>query len=96
MRSIARHRGGRPYMAAKAQMFAAFGTRCWHCGHEGAGEADHVVPLKVDPGQPVDYRGLRPSHGSNYPCPEPECQLGPHCNQRRGVQRELFRPRMEW
>ncbi|OKI09118.1 hypothetical protein AMK13_10505 [Streptomyces sp. CB02056] len=50
-------------------MFAIYGDRCHICGHEGAGEADHLTPVSVDPGQPLDPHGMRPAHGANAPCP---------------------------
>ena len=79
---------------AKAAMFAAYGDVCIHCGHPGAGEADHLTPLSVDPEQPVDYRTMRPSHGSNYPCPTCERR----CNQERGTKpiSSVHRPKWEW
>jgi hypothetical protein len=95
-----RHRGGRPFRRAKAQMHALYGYVCVHCGHGGAGEADHVVPLSIDPNQPVDPTLMRPSHGSNYPCPV--CPgLGPKgraCNQERGVRDmgAMFKPHWAW
>jgi hypothetical protein len=81
-----RHRVGRPYRRARAQMFRLYGYVCHICGHGGANEADHLVPISVDSGQPIDPHAMRPSHGSSRPCrvcqgPEgkPRC-----CNQERG------------
>lgn len=76
-----RHRTGRPYRRACEQMRAIYGTVCIHCGHPGAGEADHLIPVSVDPHQPIDPHGMRPSHGSNYPCQT----CGRRCNQERGT-----------
>lgn len=74
-------------------MFARYGTVCVHCGHEGAGEADHIVPVKLDPDQPVDPDGMRPSHGTSCPCPV----CGRRCNQERGAKvAPLFRPALDW
>jgi 5-methylcytosine-specific restriction endonuclease McrA len=95
-----RHRVGRPWNRARQEMFAIYGRTCIHCGHGGAGEADHVIPLAEWPDQPVDPHAMRPSHGSNYRCPT--CKgsngLGRACNQERGVKplSSMFRPTMEW
>lgn len=89
-----RHRAGRPWRRAKAAMHAVYGYTCIHCGHDGARESDHLIPLAIDPDQPVDWRGIRPSHGSNYPCPS----CGRKCNQERGTAPvgTLFRPAVDW
>ncbi|MFD4658018.1 HNH endonuclease [Kitasatospora sp. NPDC058444] len=79
--SRARHRSGRPYQRARRAMFAIYGTVCHICGHEGAGEADHLTPVSVDPGQPLDPHGMRPAHGANAPCPT--CLR--LCNTERGA-----------
>jgi 5-methylcytosine-specific restriction endonuclease McrA len=61
---------------------------CAHCGHLGAGEADHIVPLAVAPNQPVSADGIRPTHGTSSRCPT--CPPGRNgraraCNQERGA-----------
>ena len=95
-----KHRTGRPFRTAKAKMHAVFGYVCHLCGHEGAGEADHLGPLAFDPDQPVDWEAMRPSHGSNYPCPV--CPWpgapGKPCNQVRGTKPvdQVFTPKQEW
>ncbi len=61
-------------------MFLIYGTDCWICGHHGAGEADHLIPISLDPHQPVDPHAMRPSHGANAPCPV----CGRKCNQEKG------------
>lgn len=95
-----RHRAGRPYLRARAQMFAIYGHVCWICGHGGAGEADHLIAIAIDSDQPIDPHAMRPSHGSNYPCPvckgragKPRC-----CNQERGTKpvTSMFRPALDW
>jgi hypothetical protein len=97
-----KHRTGRPWREAKAKMHATYGYTCHLCGHEGAGEADHLDTLAHNPGQRIDYQRLRPAHGSNYPCPvcpprdgKPRC-----CNQERGTKSidamRAFTPAMEW
>jgi hypothetical protein len=96
----ASHRGGRPLARAKSQMFAAYGDTCHLCGHPGGYEADHLTPLAIWPDQPVDYRLMRPAHGSNYPCPVCVWQGAPGkpCNQVRGVKPvdQQFVPRHDW
>lgn len=84
---VSRHRAGRPYQRAKRQMFAMFGDLCHLCGHHGAGEADHLVPIAVDADQPIDPYGMRPAHGSNSPCPTCPPRNGKprSCNQERGT-----------
>jgi hypothetical protein len=95
-----RHRTGRPWRRAKAQMQATYGDICHLCGHPGAGEADHLDALAIDPTQPIDWRRLRPAHGSNYPCPT--CpgndRRGRACNQERGIRPadQVFRPKGAW
>ncbi|MEU6085606.1 hypothetical protein ABZ865_02165 [Streptomyces sp. NPDC047085] len=56
-----RHRSGRPYQRARREMFAIYGTICHLCGHDGAGEADHLVPISVDSDQPLDPHRMRPA-----------------------------------
>jgi hypothetical protein len=83
-------RRGARWRAAKAACFAAWGTDCWWCTHPDGYEADHLVRL-ADGGDPYNVANLRPSHGSNYPCPvclgattgRPRC-----CNQERNRKRQ--------
>ncbi|MGI5493872.1 hypothetical protein [Microtetraspora malaysiensis] len=81
-----RHRAGRPYRRARAQMFQMFGDACHICGHAGAGEADHLTPISIDSDQPVDPYAMRPAHGANAPCPVCTGADGTprKCNQERG------------
>jgi hypothetical protein len=82
-------------------MHQAWGYTCHLCGHEGAGEADHLDALALHPDQPVDWTRLRPAHGSNYPClvcpptheGKPRC-----CNQERGIKplHSTFKPAHDW
>lgn len=76
-----KHRGGRPYTRTKQRMHDLFGWVCHLCGHGGAGESDHLIPLSVWPDQPLDAELMRPAHGANYPCPT----CGRKCNQERGT-----------
>jgi hypothetical protein len=94
------HRAGARFRRAREQMHAMYGTLCVHCGHDGAGEADHITPISVDPEQPIDPELMRPSHGSNYPCPvcPGKAGKGRACNQERGIKPidSVFKPSMTW
>jgi hypothetical protein len=99
------HRVGRRYRHAKAVMHAMFGDTCHICGHAGAGEADHLIPISLVPDQPLDPEAMRPAHGSNYPCVDPTCMARKgkprSCNQERGniINRKrtaTYTPRMTW
>lgn len=83
-----RHRDSYEYRQARKKMFAIFGYTCHICGHDGAGEADHLEAVALNPGQPISPLRMRPSHGSNYPCPICKGRNGQPraCNQERGVQ----------
>lgn len=70
---------GRPYRRARELMFATFGRVCHLCLHDGATDADHLVPISVDSEQPIDYMLMRPAHGVNG-C----ATCGRKCNQERG------------
>lgn len=76
-----KHRSGRPARRAKTRMHELYGYVCHICGHPGAGESDHLIPLKDWPDQPVDPELWRPAHGTHYPCPV----CGRRCNQERGA-----------
>ncbi|WP_204045700.1 hypothetical protein [Acrocarpospora phusangensis] len=67
-------------------MFLIYGRVCWICGHEGAGQADHLVPISIDEDQPIDPHAMRPAHGSSAPCPVCKGRDGSprKCNQERG------------
>lgn len=95
-----RHRTGGPYRKARRLMFAIYGHACHLCGHGGAGEADHLVPISTDTTQPVDPHLMRPAHGSNYPCRVCKTSTGrPRCcNQERGVGpiKAMFTPAITW
>lgn len=81
-------------------MHAVYGYTCIHCGHGGAGEADHLTPLAQWPDQPLDPYALRPSHGSNYPCPvcPGKGSRGRCCNQERATKslESMFTPKVAW
>jgi 5-methylcytosine-specific restriction endonuclease McrA len=66
------------YDRARAAVLAA-SRLCWLCGHEGADQADHVLPRVL--GGMSTPANLRPAHGS-APCPT--CKV--RCNQVRGAQ----------
>jgi hypothetical protein len=101
----ARHRSGRAFRHAKQVMHATHGYTCHICGHDGAGEADHLNPVALHPDQPIDPDLMRPAHGSNYPCLHPECMATKGkprlCNQERWTQAngkaaQRYRPSMGW
>lgn len=75
-------------------MFAIYGTICHLCGHGGAGEADHLVPISADADQPIDPHAMRPAHGANAPCPT----CGRKCNTERGARsvQTFYRPALDW
>lgn len=68
-------------------MFKIFGTICHICGHDGAGEADHLEAVALNPYQPVDPLLMRPAHGTSAPCPVCIGSDGTprKCNQERGA-----------
>ncbi len=75
-------------------MFALYGHTCHLCGHGGAGEADHLVPISLDVDQPIDPHAMRPAHGANSPCPT----CGRKCNTERGTKavQTFYRPVLDW
>lgn len=77
-------------------MFAMYGRVCHLCGHDGAGEADHLVPLATNSTQPLDPRTMRPAHGIKSRCPH--CPGQPACNQVRGNRplETTFKPKLVW
>uniref|UniRef100_A8LZZ9 HNH domain-containing protein n=1 Tax=Salinispora arenicola (strain CNS-205) TaxID=391037 RepID=A8LZZ9_SALAI len=75
----------RPWQRARIATFRAWGTDCHWCGHPEAHEVDHITRLS-DGGSPYDVANLRPSHGSNSPCPvcvSPTTGRARCCNQER-------------
>lgn len=75
-------------------MFAIYGHTCHLCGHGGAGEADHLVPISLDADQPIDPHAMRPAHGANAPCRV--CRR--KCNTERGSRsvQTFYRPALDW
>lgn len=74
------YRSSRPYQRARAEMFKLYGDVCHLCGHSGATDADHLIPLAHDLTQPPDPHGMRPAHGVAG-C----VTCGRKCNQERGT-----------
>lgn len=64
--------------ARRNRTILAASTVCHICGHEGADEVDHVVPLAR--GGSEDASNLRPAHGQQ-PCPT----CGRKCNRSKGA-----------
>lgn len=88
------HRSGYTWQRKiRPRVFATYGTTCWICGHDGSTDVDHLVPLSVDPDQPLEVDGMRPAHGVTG-CPT--CSR--RCNQERGNRMNftMFRPRHDW
>lgn len=79
-----RHRVGRPYRTARTQMFAIYGDTCWWCGHGGATEADHLIPISMWADQPIDPHAMRPIHGVNGNQGKGCVVCTRNCNQERG------------
>lgn len=75
-------RKGRPWRRLCAQILA-ISTVCHLCGHEGAGDIDHVIDKatwKAMGGDLEDPANLRPAHGAFSRCPT----CGRCCNQAKG------------
>jgi hypothetical protein len=95
------HRAGRPFRTAKTLMHQHYGYTCHLCGHPGAHEADHLDPISLHPDQPIDWRRMRPAHGSNSPCPicPGKDGKGRACNQERGtksIDNVAYMPKVAW
>ncbi len=63
-----------------------YGGLCW-CGHGGARQVDHVIPVTDRPDLIFDLSNCRPAHGApGNPCPQCSAACGrkSHCNQLRG------------
>lgn len=76
-------RKGRPWRRIRAQVIADHAGICYLCGHPGAGDADHVIPLaqwRAQGGHPEDPANLRPAHGALSRCKV--CARA--CNQMKG------------
>lgn len=76
--------GGRPWRRVRAQVFAEWGDICHLCGHDGAGEVDHIL-ARAYGGARLDPANCRPAHGTRsrcYLCPP---GTGKACNQAKGA-----------
>lgn len=99
-----RVRIGNAYLKAREKMFAKYGDVCHICGHPGARQADHLVPLRENPNQPIGADGMRPAHGAGRPDNDNPCPTcGRRCNQQRGskslnsqIGKDGFKPSREW
>ncbi|GIE46192.1 hypothetical protein Alo02nite_90900 [Actinoplanes lobatus] len=86
----------RPRQRAREDCFKTWGTNCWWCGHPNAYEVDHLQ-RRTDGGSPYDVANLRPSHGSNAPCPvcvSPTTGRARCCNQERNRKPKVEREAM--
>lgn len=88
------HRSGARARRVQRETFEVHGDTCWICGHGGARESDHVVPLSSAPGQPLVVDGRLPAHGANARCPV----CGRACNSERGAKPkdQVFVPKVAW
>ncbi len=80
-----RGRSGRPAERVRQQTFARYGTRCAICGHAGASDSDHIVPISRG-GDPLALSNRQPVHGT-VPCTvcPPYANGKPRrCNQSKG------------
>lgn len=82
---MARSKGrtGRPWRRVREQVLAASDI-CHLCGHAGAGDVDHALPLALLNAMGIDPRDtayLRPAHGALSRCPT----CGLCCNQAKGA-----------
>lgn len=76
-------RKGRPWRRLTAQILA-ISTVCHLCGHEGAGDIDHVIDKetwKAMGGDLEDPANLRPAHGALSRCKV----CGRNCNGEKGA-----------
>ena len=78
-------RSGARWEQARAEMFRQKGRICWICGHDGASDADHRIPLSRG-GSRYDQGNLYPAHGITpcYLCPRGKDGKPRRCNQSRG------------
>jgi hypothetical protein len=68
-------------------MFAEVGDICHLCGHAGATDADHLVPLAIAIPERITPDMLAPAHGVRG-CPT----CGRRCNQERGARMDYAPP----
>jgi hypothetical protein len=72
-------RGAR-WRETRAQVLAG-GDICHICGHPGAGDVDHIIPVaEGDVAGYYDRSNLAPAHGTHSPC----AVCGVACNQVKG------------
>jgi 5-methylcytosine-specific restriction endonuclease McrA len=80
-----RGRHGRPARRVAAQTLAVKGRICGICGHPGASDSDHIVPLDQG-GDPLALWNRQPAHGKEpcYQCPPYANGKPRRCNQSKG------------
>lgn len=77
-------------------MLAQAGYFCALCGHYGAGDVDHILPLARG-GELLEMTNLRASHGALSKCWECDPHRGKACNQARaGRAAPPFPTSREW
>lgn len=68
---------GRAWQELRRKVLILHHGVCHICGHPGATQVDHVMPLALG-GHPTDMRNLRPAHGPGAAaCPT----CGRKCNR---------------
>lgn len=81
--------GGRRWQAFRQIVFRQYGRTCHICGHDGANQVDHVIPVAVAPQLAWVLSNCRPAHG----VPGNKCPVcGKACNQAR--QAGVIKPMM--
>lgn len=72
---------GREYLEAKRICLEFYQYVCHICEHDGAGDADYIIPISVNPDQDKgDPWNKKPAHGALSRCPT----CGKCCNPSRG------------
>jgi hypothetical protein len=70
---------GRRWQAFRQVVFSVYGDTCHLCGHPGARQADHLIPVSQRPDLAWELANIRPAHGTKNRCP----RCGRCCNQAR-------------
>jgi hypothetical protein len=60
---VVKLRQSRRYKEWAAAQRRRLGDQCALCGHRGAGDLDHIVPVAVDPSRVMDPSNVQMAHG---------------------------------
>lgn len=90
MSDVAKLRQSRRYKEWARAQLRLLGDVCHLCGHRGATDLDHLVPVAVDPTRVMDASNVRPAHGISgcSECAPIVTKNGvkrPACNQQKGA-----------